>query len=199
MPQWNPETEKLWVKALKKGEQSAFENLFHHYKRMVYYGLYKLVHLPQVAEELTQDVFLKIWDKRAELDEHKSFAALLYRISANLAIDFYRKAAADARLREELIKSATIHDDPFNKSNLSEHESLIREALQKLPPRRRRVFELCKLEGKSYHEVATILNISPGTVNDHIVKAVRFLRMELLSKQSELYYLLLLSMACAQQ
>ncbi len=194
MPEIQIAKERSVLIALKTGDQSAFEWLYHQYKRPIYYNLYKLVHQHEVAEELTQDVFLKIWQLRATLDETKSFPAFLRRIAGNLAIDFYRKAAVNKKLQDELVRFASELYDPLESDlQLTENQEAIHAAMGKLPPRRKLVFELCKLEGKSYGEVAQLLGISPGTVNDHIVKATKFLRGELLKNNPDTYLLFFLA------
>lgn len=193
MPVPDVHTEKALLIALKNSDQAAFEQLYHRYKRPIYYNLHKLVHLREVAEELTQDTFLKVWQQRRILDVEKSFQAFLRRIAGNLAVDFYRRAAQDKKLREHLLNFATEHYDPVEiHMNLRENHTAIHVAMEKLPPRRREVFALCKLEGKSYAEAAQLLGISAGTVNDHIVKATKFLREELLRNNPDFCRLLLL-------
>lgn len=167
------------VSALRSGSQEAFEQLYHSYKSRVYYNTYRLVMRAEIAEELTQEVFLKIWLLRETIDPGRSFPAFLFRISGNMVMDFYRKAASDKKLRETLIRSASEQDEPAERQEWAVQKDVIHDAIKKLPQRRREVFELCKIEGKTYTEVAGMLGISQGTINDHIVKATRFLREEL--------------------
>lgn len=180
MPQDDLKSENDWVQALKGGSHRAFEQLYHRYKHPIYLNLLRLVHQHEVAEELTHDVFLKIWQLREEIDVNKSFSAFIRRIAGNLAIDFYRRAALDKKMQEELIKAATERLDAWvEEINRTENQVILKSVMQKLPPRRREIFTLCKLEGRSYSEVAHLFGISQGTVNDHIVKATKFLRGEL--------------------
>jgi len=180
MPHDDRKSEIDLVNALKKGSHQAFEQLYHQYKRPIYLNLHRLVHQHEVAEELTHDVFLRIWQLREEINADKSFPAFIRRIAANLAIDFYRRAALDKKIQEELISAATERFSSLvEEINCAENQVIIKSVMQKLPPRRREIFMLCKLEGKSYSEVAHLFGISQGTVNDHIVKATKFLRSEL--------------------
>lgn len=186
------ESEITLLTALKAGSHSAFECLYHRYKRLIYYNLNRLVHQHEMAEELTHDVFLKVWQLRDTIDTSKSFEGFIRRIAGNLAIDFYRRAALDKRMRETLIQTATIFDDPLGEDmDRAENASIIKSILEKLPPRRREIFSLCKLEGRRYTEVAEMLGIGEGTVNDHIVKATKFIRSEL-AKHPDGYVALLL-------
>ena len=187
------EEEKDLLVALKAGDHRAFEQFYNQYKRPIYYNIYRLVHRQEVAEELTHDVFLKVWQLRSSIAIAQSFPAFLRRIATNLAIDFYRKAALDKKLRAELAAAATEFYDPFSDEMTgAENSAVIQSALEKLPPRRREVFSLCKLEGKSYAEVAQLLGIGTGTVNDHIVKATKFIRSELLKEHDDWLLMILL-------
>jgi len=186
------ETENDLLVALKTGDHRAFEQLYNQYKRQIYYNIYKLVHSEAIAEELTHDVFLKVWQSRSLIVVTQSFPAFLRRIATNIAIDFYRKAALDKKLRAELVAHATEFYDPFEEEVLSvDHHAFIRSLLEKLPPRRREIFSLCKLEGKSYADVAHLLGIGTGTVNDHIVKATKLIKQELMKHQNNWLLVLL--------
>lgn len=188
-------TEKEWLLALRLGDHQAFEHLYSQYKRQIYYNLYRLTHQHEVAEELTHDAFLKVWQLRESIDSDKSFGAFLQKIAGNLAIDYYRRVALDKRMQEELIYTAVrYHHATDEFLERFESQELVQSVLDKLPPKRRRVFTLCRVEGKSYTEAAQIMGISVGTINDHIVKATRFIRAEL-AKHPDLYLLLILQIA----
>ncbi|WP_431294435.1 RNA polymerase sigma factor [Pedobacter sp. P26] len=132
------------------------------------------------SEELTldilQDLFLKIWDNREQINTEKSFGAYLFRIAENLVYDYYRKAARDHKMQNDIIRTSTeiysyIEEDIL----IRENSKLLREAVSKMPPQRRQVFSLCKLEGKSYKEVEEIMGINPKTINSHLFQARKFL------------------------
>ncbi|SEN28099.1 RNA polymerase sigma-70 factor, ECF subfamily [bacterium A37T11] len=185
--------EKSLLLDLQQGNSRAFEQLYHHYKRPIYYNILKLVHLPEVAEELTQDVFMKVWEQHSKITPERSFPAFLHRIAANLTIDFYRRAAQHKKLEEHLIHFATELYDPISSTmDATENKEALYKALNKLSTKRKKVFILCKLEGKTYTEAAEQLGISTGTVNDHVVKASKFLREELLRQNLEIYLLIIL-------
>ncbi len=197
MPVVYKEGEKACLVALKAGSQQAFEQLYHHYKRTIYHNIIRLVHRAEVAEELTHDVFLKVWQLRESVDVDQPFSAFLRRIAANMAIDYYRKAARDRKLLEELIRAATELYDPLGEGmDWAENQLAFESALAHLPPRRKEIFVLCKLEGKSYAEVAQRFGIGVGTVNDHIVKATKSIR-EILAKHHIECYIVLFSYFCS--
>lgn len=165
---------------LSKGNQAAFEKIYYHYSAKLLGNITRLVKSESVAAELLQELFIKLWNNRESIDPDKSFCAYLFRIAENLAYDYFRKVSKDNRLQEQLINMATgqyVHVEEllYHKENTF----ALREAIAALPEQRRKVFELVKLEGRSYEEVSSLLNISCSTISDHIVKATKFIRERL--------------------
>ncbi|MCX2680981.1 RNA polymerase sigma-70 factor [Galbibacter sp. EGI 63066] len=171
----------LWQ--LKKGDPRAFDTLYHTYKGRLYGNLLKMVKSGEIAKELLQEVFVRVWQKRHKIDPEKPVRAYLFRIAGNMAIDFFRKVARDRKLQAELTAAASAHythieEELYHKDTV-EYLDL---AIENLPSKRRRIFQLVKLEGKTYEEVGKMLDISTSTVNDHIVKATRTVREYLVLK-----------------
>jgi RNA polymerase sigma-70 factor (ECF subfamily) len=167
----------LTIVALRTGDEHAFESVYEHFSERLYGHLLKLVKSKDIAQELLQEIFLKVWEKRHSIDPEKSFRSYLFSIAENLAYDFFRKAARDKKLQVYLLTQATeaysyVEENAFN----NEYTGLLQKAINALPPRRRQIFQLCKLEGKSYEEAALQLGISTSTISDHIVKATRTIR-----------------------
>ena len=174
------EAEILYM--VKDGCKLAFEMLYRQYKSKVYWRIRSKIDDRTVAEELMQDVFIKIWEKRADLDLEKPFIAYLYCIANSRMIDFFRKAKRDRHMRENLQQIGTeISEEPME-SELSRNEGeFLLNAIQQLSPQRKKIFMLCKLEGKSYEEVSTMVGVSTSTISDHIVKATKTLRNQLIN------------------
>lgn len=184
------EDEKEWVIRLKKGEKDAFDFLYRRYERRIYYNLKRLVYSEEAAGELHQEVFVRIWERRLAIDPEKPFGAYVARIAYNLAMDFYRQAANDELLREQLSLSATSEYDPEAEDTESRRYEWMMDTISKLPPQRKKVFTLCKLEGQSYQHIATLLGVSIGTIKDHMTKASRFLKQEMTN--TDLHILLII-------
>lgn len=169
--------EKELVLQLKDGDRKAFELLYHAYKKRVYNNLVKLLHSEPHAEELLQEVFYKVWVKRASLDPEKLFPAYLFRIAANLVVDHFRRATLDQKLQAHLIASGTeLYDHLDDLINYKDSQEQLNNAIALLPPQRQKIYSLCKIEGKSYEEVGLLLGISTSTINDHMVKASRVIK-----------------------
>ncbi|MBO9675293.1 MAG: sigma-70 family RNA polymerase sigma factor [Sphingobacteriaceae bacterium] len=166
---------------------NAFNLLYSKYERKVYYNLKKLVHLTDVALELHQDVFLKVWLNRDKINSDLSFESFLVTIAKHTAIDFYRRVLREKKLMDRLIMSTTeIYDPVTDFMQNKALSSIIEESINKLPPKRQVVFRSIKLENKSYEFVANELGVSVGTIKDHMAKASAFLKAEISKYDSEL-------------
>lgn len=184
--------ERELLKRLQLGDEKAFTEIYGLYKDRISYRLLRLLKSEALAEEILQDLFLKIWQNRGTIDPSRSFKSYLYRIAENMVYDLFRRAAKERELLDQILSANTelythIEENLFQKEN----EYILHEALALLPARRKEVFIACKLEGKSYKQVAEELGISATTVNDHIQKASVFLKARIPSMMSVLMLLIL--------
>ncbi|MDB5022891.1 MAG: polymerase sigma-70 factor [Mucilaginibacter sp.] len=170
-------TENELVKLLKSGDKKAFEQLYHNYKVRIYQNIFKMIKSDEISEELLQDLFVKIWTGRENLDPEKSFRSYLFKIAENLVYDFFRKVALNKKLESYLTTLAVSENSPVEQyMYYKEGTYFLTKAIEQLPPRRKQVYILCKIEGKSYEEVSRLLGVSISTVNEHIVKASSVVR-----------------------
>jgi len=159
------------------GSESAFNALYALYSKPLYRKILQVVKDGAVAEELLQDLFLKLWQKRNTINPDLSFNAYVYTIVNNLVYDYLRKVSHDKRLIARLILDSVDHY-LHSEEQLSAKETskAIQEAISKLTQQQQQVFTLCKIEGKSYEEAGRILGISTATVNSHIVNSKRYIK-----------------------
>ncbi len=189
--------EKELLFRLKAGDHDAFETIYHIYKDRLIGNLLKVLKSRELVEEQVQDLFLNIWIGRDNIDPHKPFKAYLFRIAANMAKNVIRRAYYDIKMRAALLPvEERMYTHIEERIASQENKEVLDSLLNKLPPQRRTVFTLCKLEGKSYREVSELLNISENTVNDHIRKANLTLRQ--LSVDLETMGFLLAVWLCSQ-
>ena len=190
-----PSYEKSMLLQLQTGDREAFDYIYHQYKDRIYSNLLKLTRTDDLAEELLQEVFYKLWLNRSQLEGVQSFSAYLYRMAANLVADFYRKAALDKKLQDRLIYTMTeLYDHVEEHINYKDASLLLEQAVASLSPQRQTVYKLCKVEGKSYEEVSQILGISTSTINDHIVKARRVIQKHFVNSQEATVTLVLIGL-----
>ena len=170
---------------LSEGDENAFVSLYDRYKDALAARLLYLLKSDVLAEEALQDLFMKVWSLRTSIDPEKSFQAYLYRIAISLVYDIFRKAKRQRRFFHELAAANTGWYTHVEETIIDhENRGLLDSILQRLPSKRRKIFVACKLEGKSYKEVADEFSISTTTVNDHIQKATQYLKIQLQSVDS---------------
>lgn len=169
---------------LSHGDEEAFNVLYDIYSRPLYYRMLRMVKNADVADELLQELFIKLWDKRATLDTEKSFQSYLYTVAQNRVYNYFRKVASDHSLFQSLIQNTATHYlDGQELMENKETAELLQKAIEQLSPQRKQVFQLCKLEGKSYKEVAEIMEISIATVNSHMTKSLQSIKEYLMKHQ----------------
>ncbi len=182
---------------LRNGDTIAFEEVYKTFAPVLYQRLLRLLKDTDTVEEILQDTFLKLWERRAQIDPQQGFKTYLYRIADHLAIDLFRKISRDKALQQELW-SNTVSFYLHTEETLiaKEQRQLIEDAINRLPPKRKQILLLCKLEGKSYQEVAELMGISVSTVSNQLVKANKEIKSYILqSTNGELTVILYLLLA----
>lgn len=176
---------------LKQGDQYAFEQLYFLHSKLLYNNILHLVKEREVAEELLQDLYLKIWENRINLDPGKSFKAYLFTIARNMVYDYFRKVSLNKRMIVKMmINVKESYSNIEDIISFKESSASLKDAIDTLPAQSKKVYILSKLEGKSHEEISIDLGISVSTVNNHIVKANRIVR-SYLAKHSDLAVALL--------
>jgi RNA polymerase sigma-70 factor (ECF subfamily) len=168
------------IKALRDGNQKVFGELFDaHYQPLCRYA-FSILRDNQEAEDIVQKVFCKLWDKRAELEIHTSIKSFLYRIVHNESINFVRKQLNRTEINMNVQFYRLNYSDNVNEQMaVTDLEQAIEKAKNGLPPQCRKVFEMSRIEQKNYSEIALEMQISVNTVENHMSKALRLLRVAL--------------------
>ncbi|MBS0027679.1 RNA polymerase sigma factor [Chitinophaga sp. 22321] len=169
--------QKQLLTLLIKSDEPAFNELYKVYSKPLYLRILRMVKNQDDAQELLQELFIKLWNKRETIDIEKSFQSYLYTIAQNLVFNHFRKIANDQSLVKSLLINATeYYLDRIDSSENNEIARVLHQAIDQLPPQGKKIFQLCKLSGKSYEEVADILGISIATVNSHMTKSLQSIR-----------------------
>ena len=169
--------EKELLCQLHHGDMQAFDILYHRYSQIIYANILKFLKNETSAEDLLQDVFLRIWENRSKIDPEQSFAAFLFTCSRNITFNFKRRLKLEMESEVQLAYGALESENTIDKVlDSKEAMVLVEDLLSRLPKQRQKIFRLSKLEGKSYKEIAEEMDISIATVRDHIVKANKFIR-----------------------
>lgn len=164
--------EKDLLLRLQAGDHRAFEILYRKHSRLLLAKLDRKFAYAEDADDLLQELFVKIWERRHQIDPNQAFAGYLYRIAQRMVTDFYRKNATNNTLWNELRYSRS-EAGVYTEQEIEARESqrLIEQAIERLPPQQKRAFHLCKIEGLSYKEAAQIMEVSPKTLSAHLFKA----------------------------
>jgi RNA polymerase sigma-70 factor (family 1) len=170
----------LLVKLINHDHRS-FHELYNRFSVQLYANILRMVRDRDLAQEILQNVFVKVWEKRNLIDLEKSFTSYLFQIAKNQVYDHFRKLALSKKLENHLVATCTdVYSHIEEELNYKESNQLFLNAVEKLSPQRKQVFILCKIEGKSYHEVSDLLHISTSTVSDHLLKSNKFIKAQML-------------------
>jgi RNA polymerase sigma-70 factor (family 1) len=156
---------------------AAFKRLFDSYKNRIYGYVLAIAHSPYAAEEITQEIFIKLWLCRDILHEVENLDGYIFTIARNRTLNHLRKAAYDTRLLrelQELVKPE--HNNVEERTMVAEYDRLVRDAILLLSPQRRLVYQLSRDGGLNHEEIAEQLHLSRNTVKNHLVEALRFIR-----------------------
>jgi RNA polymerase sigma-70 factor (family 1) len=164
---------------LSHGDEASFAAIYNNYAPGLYFKLIKILKSDFLAEDILQDVFLIVWNNREKIDLCKCFQAYLSTIAVNKCYDHLRKLASTGRLYAKLPLAENYYPEN-DQALISKEESIVlSQTIELLPPKRKLIFKLCKIDGKTYEEVSNQLGISVSTISDHIVKANTFIRSRL--------------------
>ncbi|MBW4359000.1 RNA polymerase sigma factor [Flavobacterium taihuense] len=171
-------SEQLLVSELKDGNEKAFRKLYDFYYQDIYGYSISLLKSKELAEENVQDVFLKIWLHRENLNLEQSFKSYLFTIARNQAFNLLNKAANDVLLKEEVFyTSEKSHSEGDFSIREADCKKLKKQAIKQLPPKRKRIFKMSRKQGKTYEEISQELGISVNTVKSHMSKALESIRI----------------------
>ncbi len=157
--------------------------MFDHYSPRVFHIARLFTHSDALAEDIVQDVFMKIWIKRSRLKEVERFDSWVFILSRNVSINALNKIARAELGNEKLSYWLPLSDNAVEKTaDLKDVEKQVREAIQLLSGQPKRVFELSRMEGMGREEIARELGLSPNTVKVHLLRATRMIRAYLSSR-----------------
>lgn len=165
------------IAALRKGDMAAFENLYQALGPKLYAFALRLCGQKEDAEEIVQEVFLKVWERRHLLDEGQNLDGYLYSIARNKVYNRARRRVYEFAFTEYMAATGT-GTGCFTEEAVAYRDlvKLLEEACATLPPVRRRVFVMSRVEGKSNSEIAQLLHTSNSNIENHLNKALKFIK-----------------------
>jgi RNA polymerase sigma-70 factor, ECF subfamily len=164
---------------IRAGDAAAFETFFHQLYPPLVAFLRHRTGSASAAEDLAQDAFVALWQKRADIDPDRSLRAYLFRTARNAATSHGRRRRLEERVRRWFRLDPAPIRAPDDHTSDGELRAALRTAIAALPPRCREVFLLARDAHMSYAEIANSLGLSPRTVENHMGHALRLLRTSL--------------------
>lgn len=173
-------TDQEYIVALKNEDYHALDALFKRYSESIFAFVFSISKDSFVAEEITQTVFVKVWEKRRQIDEHFSFKAFLFRITYNETISYLRKEQAEKKRIDSYASTKSyLSNETEYLVEFKSQESAARAIIDSFPERRRQIFKLSREQGLTNREIAGQLGISVKTVENQINSALKVLKNRL--------------------
>ena len=169
--------ESLELKAVRKEVDELYKQLFYQYFQSLCGYALTIVKDPDAAKDVVQTAYIKLWDKRKEVNINESAKSYLYTTVYRLSLNVVRNQVSRKGHHEEIKKSSSFHQT--NSLEGEEVQKRILATIELLPDRCKEVFYKTKFEGKKYLEVSEELGISVKTVEVQMGKALKFLREKL--------------------
>lgn len=172
--------ESASIRQIQLGNLQVFENLFRQYYQMLCHYALKFVGDPDTAEELVQDLFYTLWEKRMELTINTSVKSYLFSAVHNRCLKFIEHRSVEQKYRNYYLKhESEIDNDEADSAGVAEMQQIINRTLDSLPDRCGKIFRLNRFEGLKYQEIAERLSISVKTVEANMGRALKVLRKSL--------------------
>jgi len=163
---------------IQKDDGIAFYNLYERYSKRLYGFVLRYIKQDLDAEEIVQEVFMKIWEARNKIDVYSSFESFLFTVAYNATISLFRKRINEKKYLEHLksLQQFKTAPDVTDEIHFKELNEKVQSLLSELTPRQKEIFELSRIEGLSHDEIAKKLDISVNTVKKHISNTLGFLK-----------------------
>ena len=168
------------ARQIKASDEAAFSKLFHRlYPRMIKF-CWRYTQTKSVAQDIVQESFIKLWNKRSNIDPAQSILAYIYQIVRNNSLNHLRDNSTDDIAIGDLPKNALKSTEYVPEVTTAEDKNgkQMLKFIDRLPERQREAIRLSRFEGLDHEEIAYVMNISPRTVNNHIVAALKTLRTD---------------------
>jgi RNA polymerase sigma-70 factor (ECF subfamily) len=169
--------EKKLLEQVARGSETAFRLLYDIQHQRIYSFALFLTHSEVLAEEVTQEIFIKIWNHRTELSEIRQFDAWLKTLIRNQCYTFLNRLAKERLILQEINEQNT-EGSNFTEENIlfSDYSRLLQQLLDRLPEQQRKVFILSRQEGIKHEDIARQMGLSINTIKSHMKAALRNIR-----------------------
>lgn len=158
-------------------DAEAFSQLYNMYVKKIYAYALGILKSPALAEDITQDTFVKLWEHAATIQTDRSVQAFLFTIARNLSLNVIKQASRETWISDEIFTHVIYEqEDGLQYTERKQTGEFIEMAVNQLPPKRKAIYELCREDGYSYKQAAEKLGIKDSTVNSQMVKALKTIK-----------------------
>jgi len=166
---------------IQNDDRIAFYNIYERYCKRLYGFVLRYIKQKEDAEEIVQEVFVKIWESRNKIDAYSSFESFLFTIAYNTTISLLRKRANEHKYLEHLKSLQQFNSSPdlIDEINFNELNNRVKLLLNELTPRQKEIFQLSREDGLTHDEIAKKLDISVNTVKKHMANTLAFLKSQI--------------------
>lgn len=175
----HPYDQKKVLELLSEGSEDAFTQVFNHYRPRIFTVALRFLKMPELAEEVVQEVFLKLWIGRGEVLRILHFESYLFTMARNHIFDGMKSIAKETTAKNELAHDVLHVNGTDHLLIEKQYEQLLHDAVNQLPPQQKQIFRLAKIDGLSHQAIAEHLHISRLTVKTHMAKALHTIRQNL--------------------
>jgi RNA polymerase sigma-70 factor (family 1) len=165
--------EAILLTGVAKGDEKAFAELFYAYYNQLAEYVLKIIDSPEIAADIVQDVFVKVWTLRHELDRIDNFSGYLFILTRNYTYNCLKKIARDRKREQRYAQEAGEPEPEAAATEQQEHLSLVERAVAQLPAQQQKAYVLSRQQGLKHKEIALQMGISPETVKKHLQLALK--------------------------
>jgi RNA polymerase sigma-70 factor (ECF subfamily) len=177
LPESFPDNEPALLKSIAAGDTRAFSQVYHRYAGKTYATVMTYVKNEAEAEEIVQQVFVKIWERRSSLAGIRSFSDYLFILVRNSVFDYFNRLTRHARLADVVSRDAVGTEDEAERLlSQKQYDQLVEKAIRQLPERQREVYLLAERQCLGYDDIARAMQISRPTAKKHMELARKSLR-----------------------
>lgn len=177
MSLYNLSAEKILLQKIAEGDAYAFKHVFELYKNKVYSFVIRFVHSRADAEEIVQDTFCTIWQKRDILPDIEHPRNYIYTIVRNKTYTYLNQAAKNQKALAQVWANMQLEqNDIADLTDLRDSEFLIKKGLANLSEQKQQIFKLSRIDGMSHEEIAAQVGLSKSRVKNVIVDVLKYLR-----------------------
>ncbi|WP_235005365.1 RNA polymerase sigma factor [Pedobacter nyackensis] len=171
-------------------DAEAFAQLYNLYVKKIYAYTLGILKSPALAEDVTQDTFVKLWEHASSIQTDRPFQPFLFTIARNLSLNIIKRASRETWISDEIFGQA-VHqsENGLQYTERKQTSEFMGLAVDQLPPKRKAIYDLCRNYGYSYKQVAKKLGIKDSTVNSQMVKAIKTIKEYMIRNGALLLFL----------